>query len=88
MDELQHADFANLAIDSLAVGTGLGLAALLVDLFANLRSAEVVYVWSAQFGKELPSLRLLEEHSAASLEKSQYVVWQTRLEPVYLAYFL
>ena len=47
MDKLQDTDFADLAIDSLAVGAGLGLAALLINLFADLSAAEIVYVWSS-----------------------------------------
>ena len=47
VDKLQDTDFADLAIDSLAVGAGLGLAALLINLFADLSSAEIVYVWSS-----------------------------------------
>lgn len=60
VDKLKNTNLANLAVDSLAVWTGLCLATLVVDLFANLGSAKVIYVWSSQFVEKLSSIRFFE----------------------------
>lgn len=48
MRELEDSDFSDLAVDFAAVRTLPTFPALLVDLFANLSSADVVESRSAQ----------------------------------------
>lgn len=67
MDQLQDAKLANLSVDGAAVGAVLGLSALLVDLFADLRAAQVVDERPAELGEKLAALRLLQQDTAAVL---------------------
>lgn len=67
MYKFQNSNLANLAIQRAAVRASSGLAALLVDLLANLRSAEVVDKRSSQIGEKLLSFRLLEQYATTVL---------------------
>jgi hypothetical protein len=67
MTKLQDIDFAYLAINRVAIWALLCFSALLVDLFTNLRSLEVIYARYSQLFQKSSSFLLRKQHLRAVL---------------------
>lgn len=65
MRELENSDLSNLAVDLAAIRTCPTFPALLVDLFVDCGSADVIQSRSAQVVEETSSLFFGEEYSGA-----------------------